>query len=61
MNNEEEEDINFLPLTAGPVLVPEKPSFVPDLDINKVLIIKHRRAKGLSVSNMINKTDSLDH
>ena len=41
--------------------MPEKPDIVPYLDINKVLIIKHRRAKGLSVSNMINKTDSLDH
>ena len=53
--------MNFQPLLAGPVLYPEKPSFVPDLDIDKVLIIKHRRAKGLSVSHMINKTDSLDH
>ena len=41
--------------------MPEKPDFVPDLDINKVLIIKHRRAKGLPVSNMINKSDSNDH
>ena len=61
---EEDEDLNFYPLQAGPILVPEKPDFVPDLDINKVLIIKHRRAKGLSVSGMIGKTDantSLDH
>ena len=58
---DDEEDLNFCPLLAGPTLAPEKPDTVPLLDIDKVLIIKHRRAKGLSVSHMINKTDSLDH
>ena len=60
-NFQDENDLNFYPLQIGPIIVPDKPEIVPFLDINKVLIIKHRRAKGLSVSNMINKTDSLDH
>lgn len=58
---EDEEDLNFHPLQAGPTLVPEKPEIVPYLDINKVLIIKYRRAKGLSVSNLVNRADSLDN
>eukprot|EP00353_Schmidingerella_taraikaensis_P016354 CAMPEP_0185616140 /NCGR_PEP_ID=MMETSP0436-20130131/38443_1 /TAXON_ID=626734 ORGANISM="Favella taraikaensis, Strain Fe Narragansett Bay" /NCGR_SAMPLE_ID=MMETSP0436 /ASSEMBLY_ACC=CAM_ASM_000390 /LENGTH=135 /DNA_ID=CAMNT_0028252541 /DNA_START=60 /DNA_END=467 /DNA_ORIENTATION=+ len=40
--------------------MPDKPEIVPYLDINKVLIIKYRRAKGLSVSNLINKNDSME-
>lgn len=56
-----DEDVNFYPLQLGPTLMPEKPDIVPYLDINKVLIVKHRRAKGLSVSNMINREDSENH
>ena len=41
--------------------MPEKPEFVPYLDINKVLVVKHRRAKGLSVSQMIQRSESNDH
>ena len=58
---EDEDDLNFYPLQMGPIQEPIRPDFVPELNINKVLIIKHRRAKGLSVSNMLNKTDSNDH
>jgi len=57
---DDESDVNFHPLQVGPTLMPEKPEIVPYLDINKVLIVKHRRAKGLSVSNLINRTDSMD-
>ena len=57
---EDDEDLNFYPLQMGPVQEPERPDKVPPLNINKVLIIKHRRAKGLSVSNLVNKTDSMD-
>ena len=52
-NIEDDEDVNFYPLHLGPTLMPEKPEIVPFLDINKVLIVKIRRAKGLSVSHMI--------
>lgn len=61
LEDDDDVELNFYPLHVGPILVPEKPDSVPFLDINKVLIIKHRRAKGLSVSNMINRTDSNDH
>ena len=44
----------------GPIEEPRRPDNVPQLNINKVLIIKHRRAKGLSVGNMVNRTDSQD-
>ena len=60
-NNDDDEDVNFYPLQLGPTLMPEKPEIVPYLDINKVLIVKHRRAKGLSVSQMIQRSDSNDH
>ena len=53
--------MNFYPLTEGPILAPEKPDCVPFLDINKVLIIKKRRAKGYSVTNMCQRSDSMDH
>ena len=56
----DDEDVNFYPLQVGPTLMPEKPDFVPYLDINKVLIVKYRRAKGLSVGNLIGRNDSLD-
>ena len=55
-----DEDLNFYPLQVGPIISPEKPFFVPQLDINKALLIKYRRAKGLSVANLVNKTDSFD-
>ena len=58
---EDDTDLNFYPLQMGPVKEPRRPSFVPELNINKVLIIKHRRAKGLSVTNMINKDESMDN
>ena len=57
---DEDEDLNFYPLQVGPIIAPEKPKFVPHLDINKALLIKYRRAKGLSVANLVNKTDSFD-
>lgn len=44
----------------GPIEEPRRPDNVPQLNINKVLIIKHRRAKGLSVGGMVNRTDSQD-
>ena len=44
----------------GPIAEPLRPDNVPQLNINKVLIIKHRRAKGLSVGGMVNRTDSMD-
>ena len=53
-------DLNFYPLHEGPTNIPEKPDCVPFLDINKVLIIKKRRAKGMSVSNMCQRSDSMD-
>ena len=55
---ENDDDLNFYPLQIGPVQEPNRPLNVPPLNINKVLIIKHRRAKGLSVGNMINKADN---
>ena len=54
-------DMNFYPLHVGPTKMAVKPDFVPYLDINKVLVIKYRRAKGLSVSNLCNISDSNDH
>ena len=54
-------DMNFYPLLVGPTKTPCKPDFVPYLDINKVLVIKYRRAKGLPVANLCNGTDSNDH
>ena len=47
-------DLNFYPLQVGPVKVPLKPDFVPYLDINKVIIIKHRRSKGLPITDLCN-------
>ena len=52
--------MNFYPLEVGPIIAPEKPAMVPYLDINKALLIKYRRAKGFSVANLVNKTDSFD-
>ena len=57
---EDDDDLNFYPLQMGPIDEPRRPENVPQLNINKVLIIKHRRAKGLSVGGMVNRTDSQD-
>ena len=46
-------DMNFYPLHVGPTKMPSKPDIVPQLDINKVLVIKYRRAKGLSIADLI--------
>ena len=45
-------DLNFYPLLAGPIKSQIKPHEVPYLDIHKVLLIKYRRSKGLSVAHL---------
>ena len=42
------------------MLAPKKPDCIPELNINKVLIIKNRKAKGLSINALCERQDSLD-
>ena len=53
-------DLNFEPLVDGLTLAPKKPDCIPELNINKVLIIKNRKAKGLSINALCERSDSLD-
>ena len=60
MPTDESDDLNFTPLHNDPLNIPKKPDFVPTLDINKVLVIKNRRTKGLSVNALCERSDSFD-